>query len=308
MSKPDSPDAASASTPPADSPAGFEKGLTSYGDRGFSLFLRKAFIKGAGYTRQGARPARDRHRQQRQRVQPLSRQRAAADRGGQARRHAGGRPADGLPHDLHPRELRGADEHVSAQPHVDRHRGDDPRPADGRGGADRRLRQDGAGAADGRGLGGLPAIAARHRLDAHRLASRRARRRVHRLPPLLGPLPRRRDRRRGDRRRQQPARRERRHLLGHGHGEHDGVHRRSARHDGTRRRIAARRHRRPHPHRRADRHDRGSDRARPPHHRQGADARCLRERACACCSPSAAPPTASSISPRSPGGWGSTST
>ena len=30
--------------------AGFERGLTSYGDRGFSLFLRKAFIKGAGYT------------------------------------------------------------------------------------------------------------------------------------------------------------------------------------------------------------------------------------------------------------------
>jgi dihydroxy-acid dehydratase len=29
---------------------GIEKGLTSYGDRAFSLFLRKAFIKGAGYT------------------------------------------------------------------------------------------------------------------------------------------------------------------------------------------------------------------------------------------------------------------
>jgi len=29
---------------------GLEKGLTSYGDRAFSLFLRKAFIKGAGYT------------------------------------------------------------------------------------------------------------------------------------------------------------------------------------------------------------------------------------------------------------------
>ena len=29
---------------------GFRKGLTSYGDAGFSLFLRKAFIKGAGYT------------------------------------------------------------------------------------------------------------------------------------------------------------------------------------------------------------------------------------------------------------------
>jgi len=29
---------------------GLEKGLTSYGDRDFSLFLRKAFLKGAGYT------------------------------------------------------------------------------------------------------------------------------------------------------------------------------------------------------------------------------------------------------------------
>jgi dihydroxy-acid dehydratase len=31
-------------------PEGMRKGLTSYGDSGFSLFLRKAFIKGAGYT------------------------------------------------------------------------------------------------------------------------------------------------------------------------------------------------------------------------------------------------------------------
>ncbi len=29
---------------------GISKGLTNYGDRGFSLFLRKAFIKGAGYS------------------------------------------------------------------------------------------------------------------------------------------------------------------------------------------------------------------------------------------------------------------
>ncbi|MFJ3046936.1 IlvD/Edd family dehydratase [Herbaspirillum chlorophenolicum] len=40
--------------PPADGktqPAtGMRRGLTSYGDQGFSLFLRKAFIKGAGYT------------------------------------------------------------------------------------------------------------------------------------------------------------------------------------------------------------------------------------------------------------------
>ena len=32
------------------SESGFQKGLTSYGDKSFSLFLRKAFIKGAGYT------------------------------------------------------------------------------------------------------------------------------------------------------------------------------------------------------------------------------------------------------------------
>ena len=39
-------------SPIASSPSesGLRKGLTSYGDKGFSLFLRKAFIKGAGYT------------------------------------------------------------------------------------------------------------------------------------------------------------------------------------------------------------------------------------------------------------------
>src|SRR3954467_9026879 len=31
-------------------PSGFKKGLTSYGDTGFSSFLRKAFIKGGGYS------------------------------------------------------------------------------------------------------------------------------------------------------------------------------------------------------------------------------------------------------------------
>ena len=36
--------------PAAPAPSGMRKGLTSYGDAGFSLFLRKAFIKGAGYT------------------------------------------------------------------------------------------------------------------------------------------------------------------------------------------------------------------------------------------------------------------
>jgi dihydroxy-acid dehydratase len=34
----------------SDDNSGMRKGLTNYGDAGFSLFLRKAFIKGAGYT------------------------------------------------------------------------------------------------------------------------------------------------------------------------------------------------------------------------------------------------------------------
>lgn len=34
----------------SDDPKGMRKGLTNYGDAGFSLFLRKAFIKGAGLT------------------------------------------------------------------------------------------------------------------------------------------------------------------------------------------------------------------------------------------------------------------
>ncbi|MDD5335855.1 MAG: dihydroxy-acid dehydratase [Rhodoferax sp.] len=37
-------------TKPEDAASGLAKGLTDYGDKGFSLFLRKAFIKGAGYT------------------------------------------------------------------------------------------------------------------------------------------------------------------------------------------------------------------------------------------------------------------
>jgi len=40
---------ASENTEPAET-QGFRAGLTNYGDAGFSLFLRKAFIKGAGYT------------------------------------------------------------------------------------------------------------------------------------------------------------------------------------------------------------------------------------------------------------------
>ncbi|AEI82401.1 dihydroxy-acid dehydratase IlvD (plasmid) [Cupriavidus necator N-1] len=37
-------------TPGTSGPRGLRQGLTNYGDQGFSLFLRKALIKGAGYT------------------------------------------------------------------------------------------------------------------------------------------------------------------------------------------------------------------------------------------------------------------
>ncbi len=36
--------------PAAEAATGMRKGLTHYGDAGFSLFLRKAFIKGSGLT------------------------------------------------------------------------------------------------------------------------------------------------------------------------------------------------------------------------------------------------------------------
>ena len=42
---------------------GLRKGLTSYGDAGFSLFLRKAFIKAHGLFRRRARPSDRRHHQ-----------------------------------------------------------------------------------------------------------------------------------------------------------------------------------------------------------------------------------------------------
>ena len=93
---------ANAGADPARKPAdtGMRKGLTSYGDAGFSLFLRKAFIKGAGYTDaaldrpvigitdtgSGYNPC---HGNVPQLIEAV-----------QARRHAGRRPAGDVPDDL----------------------------------------------------------------------------------------------------------------------------------------------------------------------------------------------------------------
>ena len=68
-------------------------------------------------------------------------------------------------------------------------------PADGRRRADGRLRQDRAGAADGRGVGRTAGGPAGRRADDDRPPPRRAARRLHRLPPLLGAVSRRQGRR-----------------------------------------------------------------------------------------------------------------
>ena len=199
------------SPPDADEPAGMRKGLTSYGDAGVLALPAQGLHQGRGLHRRRARPAGDRHHRHRQRLQPLPRQRAAADRGGEARRHARRRPADG-------RSRRSRCTRASPQPtsmylrnlmSIDTEEMIRAQPMDAVvliGGCDKTVPAQlmGAASAD------MPAIQLVTGLDAHRLASRRAGRRLHRLPALLGQVSRRRDRRRGDRRRQQPARRQRR--------------------------------------------------------------------------------------------------
>ena len=85
-----------------------------------------------------------------ERVQSLPPPPARGGRGREARRVAGGRPAPRVPDHLAGRDLPVADQHAVPEPHGDGHRGDDPRPADGRSGAAGRLRQDPAGPAHGR--------------------------------------------------------------------------------------------------------------------------------------------------------------
>ena len=111
---------------------GLRKGLTSYGDAGFSLFLRKAFIKAMGYSDDAldrpivgiANTSSD--------YNPCHGNVPRPDRGGQARRDAVRRAADGIPDNLHPRIVCASDQHVPAQSDGDGHRGNDPRAADGR--------------------------------------------------------------------------------------------------------------------------------------------------------------------------------
>jgi hypothetical protein len=128
------------------------KGLTNYGDAGFSLFLRKAFIKGAGYTDgaldrpvigiadtgSGYNPCHGNMPQLLEAVQ----------RGVML---AGGLPVK-FPTISIGESFAAPTSMYLRKPDVHGHRGDAAGAADGRRGADRRLRQDRAGPADGGGV------------------------------------------------------------------------------------------------------------------------------------------------------------
>ena len=131
---------------------GLRRRLTSYGDQDFSLFLRKAFIKAMGFSDDaldrpivGIANTYSDYNPCHGNVPQLI---EAAKRGVML---AGGLPMVFPTMSIH-ESFAVADLDVPAQPDGDGDRGDDPRPADGRGRADRRLRQDAAGADHGRGL------------------------------------------------------------------------------------------------------------------------------------------------------------
>jgi len=115
---------------------GLRKGLTSYGDAGFSLFLRKAFIKAMGYSDDALNRPIVGITNTYSDYNPCHWQRAADHRGREARRDdAVGCDADGVSDHLDRGEFLVPDLDVSAQPDGDGYRGDDPGPADGRGGS-----------------------------------------------------------------------------------------------------------------------------------------------------------------------------
>ena len=207
----------------SDSKRGMDRGLTSYGDVGFSRFLRRAFIKGMGYSEEAlSKPVvgiantfsgyNACHANAPDLVE-------AVKRGVMLKRLPCGRLSD----DFAARELRLSDLDVSAEPDGARHRGDAARPADGCRRAGRRLRQDRPGPIDGgdqcRHAGG----AIGDRPDDDGLTSGCACGRLHRLPPVLGLLSCRGGRRDGNCRGQRAIGPRRRYLFGNGDREHHGA-------------------------------------------------------------------------------------
>ena len=178
---------------------GLRRRLTSYGDQDFSLFLRKAFIKAMGFSDDaldrpivGIANTYSDYNPCHGNVPQLI---EAAKRGVML---AGGLPmvfptmsiheSFASPTSMYLRNLMAmeTEELIRAQP------------MDAVvliGGCDKTLPAQIMAAASQRGAGDRPP----DRPDGDRQPPRRAARRLHRLPPALGPLPRRRDRRRRDR-------------------------------------------------------------------------------------------------------------
>ena len=110
---------------------GFLRGLQNYGDRDFSIYMRRAFAKSMGYTGEELVATHRRHRLHALALQPLPPPLPRAARRHQARRGGGRRAGAGVPDDIAARVHARAQLHEVPQPHGHGHRGDDPRPAHG---------------------------------------------------------------------------------------------------------------------------------------------------------------------------------
>ena len=177
---------------------GLRKGLTSYGDAEFSLFLRKAFIKADGYSDDalerpivGITNTSSDYNPCHGNVPDLI---ESVKRGVML---AGGLPMV-FPTISIARELRLPHLDVPAQPDGDGDRRDDPRAAHGLGGGNRRLRQEPARAGDGRREHDLPTVVLPTGPDGGRPLQGRSARCMHGLPPVVGSASRRQNRRRRD--------------------------------------------------------------------------------------------------------------
>jgi dihydroxy-acid dehydratase len=218
--------------------------VRSYGDAGFSLFLRKAFIKAMGYSDDALER---RHNEYVQRLQSCHGN--VPDLIESVKR--GVMLAGGLPMVFPTISIGESFAYPTsmflAQSNGDGYRGDDPSAADGLGGSNWRLRQDAP--CPGHGRRQYRSTDNRHPdgADGRRPSQGRSPGSLHRLSTILRPASRRHNRRSRIRTDQRSPRLFCRHL--HGDGEHHGLHRRSlgsgaaderrgTRHQADRRRIA----------------------------------------------------------------------
>ena len=197
--------------------------------RGIRAVPAARLPQGRRLHRRRAGPADRRHPVHRLRLQPLPQDRAAGRRGGgeaacgwPAGCRSSSRPSrctrrSSFPTSMLLRNLMAMDVEEMVAGAAARRRG-----------ADRRLRQDHPRRADGRDQRRHAGDRRQRRLDAGRPPRGHPARRLHRLPPPVGRLPRRLARRAGARPRARPAHADVRHLHGDGHRLDHGLHGRDA--------------------------------------------------------------------------------